>query len=219
MIHKLFLYFSISATLSNGLIFKGKKCHPTSHDVYGPYYIPNPPPLLQFCTGDNKIIESETLLVHGKIFESDCETPMPFVRMEIWQADHDGNYQMSTDCRGFLNTDQHGYYEFTTLHPGKYKTDPDSHLFRPAHLHFKIFGQHDHKDLVTQMYFYGDTNLGWNDSCHVCSSDRKDLIVKTLLFCDGEDLEECTEIAEFNIVLEKGQGTSVTIADYDYEYR
>lgn len=212
------IWTTVVFTLSSGLIAKEKKCRPTSHDVYGPYYVPNPPPLLQFCTGDLKYSQPHTLLVHGKVYESDCHTPMPFVRIEIWQADHNGDYKMSTDCRGFLYTDDNGYYEFSTIHPGKYTTDPESHLFRPAHLHFKIFGRREHKNLVTQMYFFGDSNLAKNDSCHVCSSDRKDLIVKTQPYCESPGEEECIEMAEFNIILEKGEGTSATFADYDYGY-
>jgi protocatechuate 3,4-dioxygenase beta subunit len=129
--------------------------------------------------GDPEIHRLKNLLVHGHVYKEDCSTPIPHVRMEIWQADHEGNYKMSADCRGHFKTDKHGYYEITTIHPGKYSVDTRYSLYRPIHLHFKVFGRRRHKSLVTQMYFAGDSHLGRNDSCQVCSSDREDLIIET----------------------------------------
>jgi protocatechuate 3,4-dioxygenase beta subunit len=86
-------------------------------------FVPKPPKLQQFCTGDPEIHRLKNLLVHGHVYKEDCITPIPHVRMEIWQADHEGNYKMSADCRGHFKTDKHGYYEITTIHPGKYSVD------------------------------------------------------------------------------------------------
>lgn len=213
-----YMFLFIFHVKVNGLMFETAGCKPTSHDVYGPYYVPNSPPLTKFCTKDQDFSKHSKLLVHGHVYERDCRTPIQFAKIEVWQADHNGDYTFLSDCRGFLYTDHNGYYELTTIHPGKYSTDFQNHLFRPSHLHFKIHGRQGHRDLVTQMYFYGDSNLGRNDSCKVCSSDRKDLIVKTTELCDSY-YEGCVDVAEFNVVLEKGEGTSVTYADYDYEYR
>jgi hypothetical protein len=44
------------------------------------------------------------------------------------------------------------------------------------------------------------------------------LIVRPQPYCESPGDEECIEMAEFNIILEKGEGTSATYADYDYGY-
>jgi protocatechuate 3,4-dioxygenase beta subunit len=200
--------FALMCQMTFIVVF-GRDCKPTPPDIIGPYYFPKPPKLQQFCTGDPEIHRLKNLLVHGHVYKEDCSTPIPHVRMEIWQADHEGNYKMSADCRGHFKTDKHGYYEITTIHPGKYSVDTRYSLYRPIHLHFKVFGRRRHKSLVTQMYFAGDSHLGRNDSCQVCSSDREDLIIGTKKYCHDNDETDCIDIAKFDIVLEHGSGTRI----------
>ncbi|XP_069139286.1 protocatechuate 3,4-dioxygenase beta chain-like [Argopecten irradians] len=202
------LLFRISSGLGSGDNSR-QNCRPTSHDILGPYYVPNPPRLLQYCTGDPDWYQYDSLFVHGHVYKSDCTTPMANTRIDVWQADHSGNYTLDAQCRGYLRTDSQGYYEFSTLYPGKY------HLlnvanFRPAHIHFKVYGKRRHKTLVTQLYFAGDSSLGTNDPCTVCSSGREDLIADVEYFCDSNDRSECIQVVRFDIVLERGTGVSQT---------
>lgn len=184
-------------------------CKPTSPDILGPYYLKTPMPLLQqFCTGEDQYKTYKPLLVHGYVYSADdCKTPLR-ARIEMWQADHSGSYVVRDKCRGYVETQKDGYYEFSTIHPGRYTIDPFHREYRPSHLHFYVSGAHSHKRLVTQMYFKGDTYLGRNDSCTVCSSDKNDLIVDTWNYCD-KPYERCVDIVHFDIFLESGSGLAI----------
>ncbi len=83
--------------------------------------------------------------------------------LDIWQANARGRYdnddsQKPPDRDVFLNrarlvTDENGFYEFETVHPGPYQTAPN--VWRPSHIHYMV--QHPgYKTLVTQLYFKGD---------------------------------------------------------------
>jgi protocatechuate 3,4-dioxygenase, beta subunit len=53
-------------------------------------------------------------------------------------------------------TDADGVYEFTTIKPGAYPWRNHANAWRPAHIHFSLFGPSFLTRLVTQMYFPGD---------------------------------------------------------------
>ncbi|XP_033757416.1 protocatechuate 3,4-dioxygenase beta chain-like [Pecten maximus] len=202
----LILLCRISSVNGNG--GNSNNCRPTSHDIIGPYYVPNPPRLLQYCTGDPERHQHERLFVHGYVYKSDCSTPMTHTRIDVWQADLSGNYTLEARCRGYLRTDSRGYYEFSTLYPGKYHLFSDAN--RPAHIHFKVYGKRRHKTLITQLYFAGDSSLGTNDPCTVCSSDREDLIANVEYYCEPNDHSDCIQVVRFDITLERGRGVSQT---------
>jgi catechol 1,2-dioxygenase len=50
-------------------------------------------------------------------------------------------------------TDETGYYEYETIHPGAYKIGPDA--WRPSHVHYLV-RKAGYATLVTQLYFKGD---------------------------------------------------------------
>lgn len=176
-------------------------CKPTSQDILGPYYVKNSRHFRKFCTSESMFDRSDRLVVRGRVVGEDCR-PVKGTRIDVWQADPSGQYYVG-DCRGYIYTNDNGYYQFTTIHPGKYAIDRLRHRFRPAHLHFKVFGGSRLNDLVTQMYFAGDSNLGRNDSCGVCNSNRQDLVVRPRVYCDDPDFPGCVEVALFNIVLSR----------------
>ena len=53
-------------------------------------------------------------------------------------------------------TDDDGYYRFVTIKPGAYPWRNHDNAWRPAHIHFSLFGRAFVDRLVTQMYFPGD---------------------------------------------------------------
>src|SRR5436190_1472914 len=52
-----------------------------------------------------------------------------------------------------------GRYVFTTIKPGAYPWRNHHNAWRPAHIHFSLFGTNFLGRLVTQMYFPGDPLL------------------------------------------------------------
>jgi protocatechuate 3,4-dioxygenase, beta subunit len=57
-------------------------------------------------------------------------------------------------------TDADGRYHFVTIKPGAYPWGNHHNAWRPAHIHFSLFGRAFVQRLVTQMYFPGDPLLG-----------------------------------------------------------
>ena len=57
---------------------------------------------------------------------------------------------------GAAITDEDGYYQFRTIKPGAYPWPNGVNDWRPAHIHFSIFGHGFAQRLITQMYFEGD---------------------------------------------------------------
>ena len=53
-------------------------------------------------------------------------------------------------------TDDDGRYRFVTIKPGAYPWRNHPNAWRPAHIHFSLFGRAFTQRLVSQMYFPGD---------------------------------------------------------------
>ena len=60
-----------------------------------------------------------------------------------------------TGC-GRTLTDAQGRYRFVTIRPGEYPWRNHYNAWRPAHIHFSLFGEAFAQRLITQMYFEGD---------------------------------------------------------------
>ena len=87
--------------------------------------------------------------------------------LEVWQANAGGRYRHKNEgyiapldpnfggC-GRIITGEDGSYEFRTIQPGPYPWPNGPNDWRPAHIHFSVFGQGFVQRLVTQMYFEGD---------------------------------------------------------------
>jgi protocatechuate 3,4-dioxygenase beta subunit len=87
--------------------------------------------------------------------------------VEIWQANAAGRYIHQGDRHpapldpnfsgaGRCLTDDEGRYRFVTVKPGAYPWGNHYNAWRPAHIHFSLFGPAFATRLVTQMYFLGD---------------------------------------------------------------
>src|SRR5712671_2538770 len=75
-------------------------------------------------------------------------------------------------------TDADGRYHFLSIKPGAYPWGNHTNAWRPAHIHFSIFGDGLLSRLVTQMYFPGDPLLALDPIYNSISSkkDRQRLI-------------------------------------------
>lgn len=108
----------------------------------------------------------QRILVHGRVLDSDGRA-VPDTLVEVWQANAAGRYRHHVDQwpapldpnftgLGRTITDSQGRYEFTTVRPGAYPWKNHYNAWRPAHIHFSLFGRAFTQRLVTQMYFPDD---------------------------------------------------------------
>ena len=111
----------------------------------------------------------ERIIVEGRVLDEGGR-PIPNTLVEIWQANAAGRYPHKVDQHpapldpnfsgaGRILTDGSGTYRFTTIKPGAYPWTNHSNAWRPAHIHFSLFGTCFLSRLVTQMYFPGDPLL------------------------------------------------------------
>ncbi|HWO70070.1 MAG TPA: protocatechuate 3,4-dioxygenase subunit beta [Actinomycetota bacterium] len=111
----------------------------------------------------------ERIIVTGRVLDADGR-PQPGTLVEVWQANAAGRYHHERDLHGapldpnFLGlgwclTDDDGRYRFLTIKPGAYPWPNDPNSWRPAHIHFSLFGPSFVTRLITQMYFPGDPLL------------------------------------------------------------
>jgi protocatechuate 3,4-dioxygenase beta subunit len=108
----------------------------------------------------------ERIIVHGRVIEEDGR-PVPGTLVEIWQCNAAGRYLHAVDRHpapldpnftgvGRCLTDRDGGFAFVTIKPGAYPWGNHPNAWRPAHIHFSLFGRAFTQRLVTQMYFPGD---------------------------------------------------------------
>jgi protocatechuate 3,4-dioxygenase beta subunit len=108
----------------------------------------------------------ERIILTGRVLDSDGR-PVPDALIEIWQANASGRYAHSVDDHpapldpnfsggGRCLTDSMGRYRFVTVKPGAYPWRNHHNAWRPAHIHFSLFGRAFTQRLITQMYFPAD---------------------------------------------------------------
>ena len=106
------------------------------------------------------------IIVHGRVMD-EMGRPVPGALLEVWQANAGGRYRHKKESYlaaldpnfggcGRMITDADGSYEFRTVQPGPYPWPNGMNDWRPAHIHFSIFGHGFAQRLITQMYFQGD---------------------------------------------------------------
>jgi protocatechuate 3,4-dioxygenase beta subunit len=111
----------------------------------------------------------ERIVVSGRVVDPDGR-PLRGTLLEVWQANAAGRYRHDGDRHpapldpnftgaGRALTDDDGRYLFTTIKPGAYPWGNHPNAWRPAHIHFSLFGRAFTERLVTQMYFPGDPLL------------------------------------------------------------
>ena len=108
----------------------------------------------------------ERIIVSGRVLDSGGR-PVPDTLIEVWQANAAGRYHHAVDDHpapldpnfsggGRCVTDSLGRYRFVTIKPGPYPWRNHHNAWRPAHIHFSLFGRAFTQRLITQMYFPGD---------------------------------------------------------------
>jgi protocatechuate 3,4-dioxygenase, beta subunit len=115
--------------------------------------------------GDGEPI-GERIVVHGRVTDA-AGRPVRHSLVEVWQANAAGRYVHQGDQHpapldpnfvgaGRCLTDDDGHYRFVSVKPGPYPWRNHDNAWRPAHIHFSLFGRTFSERLVTQMYFPGD---------------------------------------------------------------
>lgn len=111
----------------------------------------------------------QRIVVSGRVLDESAR-PVRNTLVEIWQANAAGRYTHRWDQhnapldpnfrgQGYTLTDDEGRYRFITIRPGSYPWRNHYNAWRPAHIHFSLFGPAIATRLVTQMYFPGDSML------------------------------------------------------------
>ena len=111
----------------------------------------------------------QRIVVEGRVLGEDGRG-VPQALIEVWQANAAGRYAHKVDQwdapldanftgAGRTLTDAEGRYRIVTIRPGAYPWRNHHNAWRPAHIHFSLFGQAFLTRLVTQMYFPGDPLL------------------------------------------------------------
>jgi protocatechuate 3,4-dioxygenase beta subunit len=108
----------------------------------------------------------ERIIVSGRVHDENGRA-VPNTLVEVWQANAGGRYVHERDQHpapldpnftgaGRVVTNAEGRYTFVTVKPGAYPWKNHHNAWRPAHIHFSLFGPSFLTRIVTQMYFPGD---------------------------------------------------------------
>jgi len=114
----------------------------------------------------------ERIIIEGRVVDEDGRA-IPHTLIEVWQANAAGRYAHKGDQHaapldpnfsgaGRALTNADGAFRFVTIKPGAYPWPNHPNAWRPAHVHFSLFGPSFLTRLVTQMYFPGDPLLAFD---------------------------------------------------------
>jgi protocatechuate 3,4-dioxygenase beta subunit len=143
--------------------------------------------------------------------------PLPNTLVEVWQANASGRYRHQGDQHpapldpnfsgaGRVLTGADGSYRFVTVKPGAYPWGNHHNAWRPAHIHFSLFGTAFVQRLVTQMYFPGDPLFG-QDPIFNSVRDEKARNRMISSFDLSETVPEWALAYKFDIILRGPEST------------
>ncbi len=153
----------------------------------------------------------ERIIVHGHVLDEDGRG-VPNTLVELWQANACGRYVHVVDQHpapldpnftgaGRTAVDAEGYYKFVTIKPGAYPWGNHHNAWRPAHIHFSVFGHSFVSRLVTQMYFPSDPLFPFDPIFNSVTDEK----ARGCGWCSAFDLDntkpEWALCYRFNIVL------------------
>ena len=168
----------------------------TEDNILGPYHRQNAP----FRAKITPPLEpGNVLVIKGRVWGQDTRRPLAGTTLDIWQANAQGRYDNDDQERPpaanlFVNrarimTDENGYYEYETIHPGAYQIGPRA--WRPPHIHYWV-RKTGYRELVTQLYFRNDPH------------QRDDQFIRQSLIIDLREIRIATgayKTGVFDIVL------------------
>ena len=145
-------------TEETGPVFGDADIGPTDHDLIHNY------------AADGQSAIGPRLMVHGRVRDQSGRG-VGGALVEVWQANAGGRYRHPNETYiaaldpnfggcGRSLTDAEGYYRFLTIQPAPYPWPNGPNSWRPAHIHFSLFGPAFAQRLITQMYFEGDPLIG-----------------------------------------------------------
>ena len=151
------LHYAPTQTEMTGPVFQQTAMGPYDDDLIVNYAAPG-----QAAIGPR-------IMVHGTLRDEDGR-PVSGKLIEVWQANAGGRYRHHNDgCLAPLDdnfggcgrciTGDDGSYSFRTILPGAYPWPNGGNDWRPAHIHFSVFGDGFAQRLMTQMYFEGDPHI------------------------------------------------------------
>jgi protocatechuate 3,4-dioxygenase beta subunit len=155
----------------------------------------------------------ERIVVGGCLLDEDGR-PVRHALIEVWQANAAGRYRHEVDRHpapldpnfsgaGRVLTGDDGSYRFVTIKPGAYPWGNHENAWRPAHIHFSVFGRTLTERLVTQMYFPGDPLMALDPIFHAVRDPRSRALLVSRF--DLESTEPDWALAyRFDIVLGRG---------------
>ena len=145
----------------------------TESTVFGPFFVEGAP---RFENGDDLAngAPGETCLVSGRVLSARGD-PIAGARVDVWQADDEGMYDVQYDdltearARGHLFSDSEGRFWFRTIRPSPYAIPIDGPVgrllraagrspMRPAHIHFRVAAE-GYETLTTHVFAAGDPFL------------------------------------------------------------
>jgi protocatechuate 3,4-dioxygenase beta subunit len=132
----------------------------------------------------------ERMVIAGRVLDGDGR-PVRNTLIEVWQAnaagryvdpvdDHDAPLDPNFTGAGRCLTDSDGEYRFVTVKPGAYPWRNHDNAWRPAHIHFSLFGPVLASRLVTQVYFPGDPLIPLDPILSAVDRRGRDLLVARL---------------------------------------
>jgi len=195
----------------------------TEATVFGPFFVDGSPevPIGGDIAGG---APGEPCWVTGVVRDTDGN-PVPGARIEVWEADADGFYDVQYDdertaARGHLFSDQDGRYAFWAITPTPYPIPADGPVgklleatgrspMRASHLHFMVSAE-GKRTLVTHIFVDGDEYLERDSVFGV----KRSLVKKFepaepgSPTPDGRQVEGAWSKVEFDIVLAPAQETT-----------
>jgi protocatechuate 3,4-dioxygenase beta subunit len=144
----------------------------TESTVFGPFFVEDAPEIP--LGGDiARGAKGKPCYVAGTVRSVDG-SPLRHARIEVWEADEDGFYDVQYDGevsagRGWLRSGEGGEYRFWSVLPSPYPIPDDGPVgdllraagrspMRPAHLHFKVDAD-GHHTLITHIFVGGGEHL------------------------------------------------------------